>query len=132
MTHDTLPYPKGSVVGVLADQSALQDARARLDQAGLADRVDVLHGEEGITRLDVTGEVHGSSGSLFRRLQRAMSDDADHVRRYAESLREGRYVVGVAVGEDEAAKRTAADALRSCHAEFLNYYAENYVEALHA
>ena len=59
-----------------------------------------------------------------------LSDDADHVQRYAESLRAGHYVVGVAVGEDDAAKRQAADALRAAHAEHLNYYAENYVEDL--
>jgi hypothetical protein len=34
------------------------------------------------------------------------------------------------VGEDEAAKRSAADALRAAGAQFLNYYADNYVEDL--
>jgi hypothetical protein len=68
----------------------------------------------------------------MRWLQAALSDDADHVRRNAEHLRAGQYVVGVAVGEDEAAKQRAADALRAAHAEFLNFYAENYVEDLSA
>jgi hypothetical protein len=127
---DTFPYPTGSVVGVLADESACDAARARLEQAGFAGRVDVLHGAEGVARLDVSGDAHGSSGSLLRRLQTAFSDDAEHVRRYADDLRQGRYVVGVAVGEDETARQRAADALRVSGAAFLNYYAENYVEDL--
>jgi hypothetical protein len=66
----------------------------------------------------------------MRRLQSALSDDGEHVRRYTEYLRDGRYVVGVRVGEDEAAKQRAADALRGAHSEFLNFYAENFVEDL--
>jgi hypothetical protein len=66
----------------------------------------------------------------MRRLQEGLSDDAGHVREYAERLRAGHYVVGVAVGEDRAAKVRAADALRAAHAETGDYYAENYVEDL--
>jgi hypothetical protein len=68
----------------------------------------------------------------MRRLQSALSDDADHVRRYADGLRSGQYVLSVRVGEDEAAKERAADALRASPAAFLHYYAENYVEDLDA
>lgn len=128
---DSFPYPTGSVVGILADDATFQDARQRLERAGFgADRCDVLHGEEGLARIDVEGEAHGRAGGMIRRLQAAFSDDADHVRRYAEHLRTGHYVVGVAVGNDEAAKQRAADALRAAHARFLNYYADNYVEDL--
>jgi hypothetical protein len=90
----------------------------------------VLHGEAGLARIDVGGERHGVAGTVMRRLQAALGDDADHARRYAEHLRAGHYVVSVKVGDDEAAKQRAADALRAAHAEFLNYYAENYVEDL--
>ena len=54
------------------------------------------------------------------------------MRRYAEYLRAGHYLVGVSVGEDDAAKQRAADALRAGDAQTLNYYAENYVEDLGA
>ena len=102
---DSFPYPRGSVVGILADDATLEDARQRLEQAGFgADRCDVLHGDEGLARIDVGGEAHGTAGAIMRRLQSVVSEDADHVRRYAEHLRAGRYVVGVAVGDDEAAK----------------------------
>jgi hypothetical protein len=128
---DTFPYPGGSVVGILADGIALDNARRRLEDAGFeADRYDVLHGDDGLARIDVEGAGHGTSGSLMRRLQSALSDDADHVRRYADGLRSGQYVLGVRVGDDQAAKARAADALRGSPAEFVHYYAENYVEDL--
>jgi hypothetical protein len=128
---DTFPYPTGSVVGILSDSAALEDARRRLGAAGFdAERCDVLHGEEGLARIDVEGVAHGTSGSLVRMLQSALSDDAAHVRQYAEHLNAGHYVLGVRVGEEEAAKERAADALRDSRAEFVRYYAETYVEDL--
>lgn len=113
------------------DDAALDVARERLEQAGFKpDRYDVLEGERDVGRIDVKGEGHGRAGAIMRRLQAVFSDDADHARRYAEHLRDGHYVVGVSVGEDEVARRSAADALRAADAQFLNYYAENYVEDL--
>jgi hypothetical protein len=128
---DTFPYPHGNVVGVLADADRFEDARRRLEESGF-DGYEVLHGEEGLARIDLAGEQHGRSGGIMRRLQAALSDDADHVRRYAEYLRAGQYIVGVKVGDDKLAKQRAADALRDAQAEVVNYYADNYVEDLPA
>lgn len=131
--HDSFPYPGGSVLGVLLDKTALDGARYRLEQAGFGpDRYDVLEGERDVARIDVKGEAHGLAGTIMRKLQGAFSDDADHVRQYAEHLRAGHYLVGVSVGENEGAKQRAADALRAADARFLNYYGENYVEDLRA
>lgn len=128
---DTFPYPTGSVVGVLSDSAAVENARRRLEAAGFdLARCDMLHGEEGLARIDVSGDAHGTSGFLMRRLQSALSDDAANVRDYAEHLNAGHYVLGVPVGEDEAAKVRAADALRGSSAESVHYFAENYVEDL--
>ena len=116
---------------MLVDNAALGDARERLEQAGFGpDRYDVLEGERDVERIDVGGAGHGLAGTIVRKLQAAFSDDAAHVRQYAEQLRAGHYVVGVSVGENEAAKERAANALRAADAQFLNYYAENYVEDL--
>lgn len=131
--RDRFPYPGGTVVGVLLDGAALDVVRERLEQAGFGpDRYDVLHGESDVERIDLKGEAHGLAGTIIRALQAVLSDDADHVRRYAEYLRAGHYLVGVSVGEDDAAKQRAADALRAGDAQTLNYYAENYVEDLGA
>src|SRR4051794_14199024 len=78
-SSDTFPYPRGSVVGVLTDEAAYENARQLLEQAGFgADGCQVLHGEEGLARIDVEGEAHGRVGAFKRRLQGALSDDANH------------------------------------------------------
>jgi hypothetical protein len=119
------------VVGVFPDEAAFGVARARLEEAGFGpEQYVVLHGESGLARMDTTGETHGWMGKMFRSLQNATTDEGKHVRRYAEYLREGRYIVGVAVGDDEANKRRAAEALRGAAADFLIYYAKNYIEDL--
>ena len=130
-TRDQFPYPGGSVVGVLLDEAMLSGARDRLAQAGFAPGAyDVLNGEMDVDRIDVEGTEHGLAGTVKRWLQGVFSDDADQASRYADHLREGHFIVAVAVGEDDAAKRRAADALRGADAQFIHYYAENYVEDL--
>jgi len=132
-SSDRFPYPGGNVVGVLLDDAALSGARDRLAQAGFApDSYDVLEGAADVGRIDVEGEEHGRVGKVKRWFQGALSDDADHARRYAEHLREGHFIVGVFVGKDEAAKQRAADALRGTDAQFIHFYADNYVEDLDA
>ena len=129
-TFDRFPYPRRLVVGLFDDEQSVQRASERLRRGGFeSDRYMVLHGADDARSLDVTGEAHGLRGEVIRALQAVASDDLDHVRRHAEHLAGGGYVVAVAVGEDEDAKRRAADALRS-DGEFLNYYADNYIESL--
>jgi hypothetical protein len=130
-SRDRFPYPGGNVVGAFLDDAAIADARTRLEQAGFGpDRYEVLHGAEDAGRIDVEGEHHGRSGSIMRKLQSLLSDDAQRARDYAAHLNAGHYLVGVAVGEDEEARRSAADALRAARPQSLDYYAENYVEDL--
>lgn len=110
---------------------ASSTARERLDQAGFTPNdYQVLHGEDDAGRIDITGEAHGRMGRIFRRLQDAVTDEGDYVRRYAEYLRDGHYLVGVRVGDEEAAKKRAAAALHEADAQFLTYYAANYIEDL--
>ena len=136
MAHDAqggeqFPYPSGSVVGGFVDELASNTARERLGQAGFGpDYYRVLHGDNDAGQLDITGEAHGPMGQIFRRLQNAVTDEGDLVRRYAEYLRDGHYLVGVRVGRDDAAKRRAAAALHDAGPEFLTYYATNYIEDL--
>jgi len=130
---DTFPYPTGTVVAVVADEAAVEGARARLADAGFpAGTVEVLHGTPGLARIDAEGAAHGTIGTFVRRLQSVFSDDADHVRRYVDHLRAGDDVVGVGVGTDEARKARAAAALRPAQPASLDYFAESYVEDLGA
>jgi hypothetical protein len=130
---DSFPYPTGTVVAVVTGPAAVEDARTRLTDAGFAaDAITVLHGEDGLARIDVEGETHGTLGTLIRRLQSVFSEDADHVHRYADHLRAGDWIVGVGVGSDEAAKERAAAALRPVQPTSLDYFAETFVEDLAA
>src|SRR3954454_3333251 len=82
---DSFPYPRGSVVGILTDEATFEDARRRLSEGGVgADRCQVLHGEEGLARIDVDGGARGRGGTFMRRLQSVLSDDSAHVHDYAE------------------------------------------------
>ena len=128
---DQFPYPNGSVVGGFLDDSASGAARERLDQAGFGPNdYQVLHGEDDAGRLDTTGEAHGRMGRIVRRLQDAVTDEGDLARRYSEYLHDGHYLIGVRVGDDEAAKQRAAAALHQADPEFLTYYAAHYIEDL--
>src|SRR3954468_21922906 len=128
---DRFPYPRQLVVGVFDDEQDLQRALKGLQRSGFgADRYEVLHGEQDARSLDLTGEAHGLRGNVIRTMQAVSSDDLDHVRRHVEHLLAGDHVVAVAVGEDEDAKRQAADALRAAGGAFINYYADNYIESL--
>jgi hypothetical protein len=84
-------------VDVLVDDATFADGRRLLDGSGFgAGDYDVLHGEEGLARIDVEGEQHGRGGRFLRRLQAVFGDDAEDARRYAEHLRAGHYLIGVA------------------------------------
>jgi hypothetical protein len=114
------------------DDAAFAAVTEHLERAGFAaDRYEVLHGERDLNRLDTTGEAHGQIGRVFRVLQDAVTDEGEHARRYAEYLSAGHYLVRVPVGDDEAAKQRAAEAMRR-DADFLVYYAANYIEDLGA
>ncbi|MDA0172526.1 hypothetical protein OJ998_25720 [Solirubrobacter taibaiensis] len=130
---DTFPYPTGRVVGILVDDATFADARQALERSGFeAGDYDVLHGEEGLARIDVDGAQHGHGGKFLRKLQAVFGDDSEDAGRFAEHLRAGHYIVGVAVGEDEAAKLRAADALRAGRAESIDYFGDTYVETLNS
>jgi hypothetical protein len=127
---DRFPYPRQLVVGVFGSEQGVQRSSDALQRVGFAqDRFLVLHGEEDARSLDVEGDEHGLRGRLIRTLQAASSTDLDHVRRHADHLLSGDYVVAVAVGEDEDAKQRAVDALHDAGGVFVNYYADNYIES---
>ncbi len=129
--NDSFPYPGGNVIGGLPDEAAFARARERLQQSGFEpDRYQVLHGQDDAARIDVTGETHGWAGTMIRRLQAVMSDEAELTRGYAEYVRDGHYLVAVSVGDDDTAKQLATEALRAADAQFLTYFAAHTIEDL--
>ena len=85
--------------------------------------IDVLNGEEDLSRLDPTGTEHG----VLERLQRAVIrtggpvEEYKHLMRHVEDVRAGRWVIMVLAPKREA--RTIAGDILSAHgAEFVGFY----------
>ena len=106
--------PAGAPYGVLLDDAALNGARERLTQAGFgSDRYDVLEGASDVDRIDLKGGAHGRVGTIMRWLRGTCSATTPTRRAAIQSIcATVTSSLGVSVGEDEAAKRRAADALR--------------------
>ena len=119
-----IPYPTNRVVGTIADAEHADAAVKALVEAGF-DRhsIDVLHGEEDLSRLDPTGAEHG----VLERLQRAVIrtggpvEEYKHLMHHVEDVRAGRWVIMVLAPKREA--RTVAGDILSVHgAEFVGFY----------
>ena len=90
-----IPYPTNRVVGTIADAEHADAAVKALVEAGF-DRqsIDVLHGDEDLSRLDPTGAEHG----VLERLQRALirtggpAEEYKHLMHHVEDVRAGRFV----------------------------------------
>lgn len=77
----------------------------------------LLHGEEGLRRLDPGGTHHGLYGRLVRVVQLAVSNDGEYIDALARALRDGALVAALPVRDIDTADRLAKVlAARSGHA----------------
>jgi uncharacterized protein (TIGR02246 family) len=96
---------------------------ALLDAGFVCEDIEILHGEEGLARLDPTGEAHG----FFERFQRTLirtaapNEEYAHLIRHVDDVRAGRYVIMVLASRREQ-RMTAADILSEHGAEFIGFY----------
>jgi len=119
-----IPYPTNRVVGTIADAEHADAAVKALLKAGF-DRqsIDVLHGDEDLSRLDPRGAEHG----VLQRLQRALirtgapAEEHKHLMHHVEDVRAGRFVIMVLAPEREG-RTVAADILNAHGAEFVGFY----------
>ena len=119
-----IPYPTNRVVGTIASAEHADAAVKSLVEAGFERQaIDVLSGQEDLSRLDPTGSEHG----VLERLQRALiragrpAEEYKHLMRHVEDVRAGRFVVMVLAPEREA-RTIAADILSAHRAEFVGFY----------
>ena len=120
-----IPYPTNRVVGTIAGAEHANAVVKALVEAGF-DRqfIDVLHGEEDLSRLDPTGAEHG----LLERLQRALIrtggpvEEYKHLTHHVEDLLAGRFVIMILAPEREGRRIIAADILNAHGAEFVGFY----------
>lgn len=129
---DFIPYPTNKVIGIIDDpndcKAALHDLRATGFRAG---EIEVLTGEEGAHRIDVTGKEHGTLARLVRSIQRLGLGDLEpkHIRRYEQAMLAGQFCIGVSVKKEEAREKVH-EILKAHHGHFINFYGEWEIEGL--
>lgn len=126
---DTLAFPDHTVVAIIDEPD---DAAAALDAlitAGVPEEnISLLYGEGGAERLDPAGKRHGALGRLRRLIQHYGDEDRPHVRRQAEELRAGNFLVAAPATEEE--RDRVAGILKAHGGHFINHYTPWTVTAL--
>jgi|SoiMethySBSTD1v2_1073268.scaffolds.fasta_scaffold638692_2 hypothetical protein len=115
-------YPTDSLLAVLPDPERAAASAAAVKAVGIADKdITIMRGDEGASRFDPTGAVHG----LFARIRRIVSftvmDQLPDMAWYDAAIRTGQAVVMVRIRGDET-KADAVRVLREHGAHFVNYY----------
>ena len=95
---------------------------AAVKAAGIPDKdITVLRGDEGASRFDPTGAVHGLMTRLRRIVSFTVMDQLPDMAWYDAAIRSGQAVVMVRARDDDR-KRDAIRILREHGAHFVNYY----------
>jgi hypothetical protein len=115
-------YPVDSLLAAFPDAGQAAEVAAELNAAGIPDRdITVLRGEEGASRFDPTGAVHGLVARLRRIVSFTVMDQLPDMAWYDAAIRAGGAVVMARVRGDQR----RADAVRSMRehgGHFINYY----------
>lgn len=102
MTEDLLVYPTEKVVGIVPDRDTLTSACEALSATGVGDdRIEVYAGESAEQQLDPRAEDQGVLAKAIRTVQIAMGDEAVRLQRLNEAVSAGKYVVTVALAEED-------------------------------
>lgn len=127
---DFISYPTNKVVGFINDPSDAQAAVRDLHAAGFtADEIEVLTGEEGAHRIDVTGREHGILARIVRSIQKIGDYESEHVRRHEQELLAGHFGIGV-TAKREKDREQVRRILKSHNGHFINVYGEWAMEKL--
>ena len=128
---DFIYYPTNKVVGIIDDPNDAKAALLDLKAAGFtADEIEVLTGEEGAHRIDVTGEDHGPLARFVRSVQKVLGHyEPVHVRRHEQEFLAGHYGIGVTAKKPEAREKVC-QILKSHNGHFINFYGEWAMEVM--
>jgi uncharacterized protein (TIGR02246 family) len=116
-------YPTNRVVGTVSDGARAGQAIAALLAAGFRrDDIDILHGEDAIHRLDLTGEEHGLLAQVQRTVIRTFElDEFKHLTDHVEDVRAGRFVLMI-LAKRRDQRIVASDILHAFGAESVGFY----------
>ncbi|HVJ25949.1 MAG TPA: SgcJ/EcaC family oxidoreductase [Vicinamibacterales bacterium] len=124
-THrsDFIGVPTNRVVGTVSDAGNAKGAIDALLAAGFEPQeIDILHGEEDLHRLDLTGAEHGFLAQFHRTVIRSFElDEFKHLTAHVEDVRAGRYVIMV-LTKRRSQRAVAADILHHYGASFVGFY----------
>ncbi|HEX2470728.1 MAG TPA: hypothetical protein VHK05_09070 [Candidatus Limnocylindrales bacterium] len=115
-------YPTDSLLAVLPDPDRAASAAAAIKATGVPDRdITVLRGDEGASRFDPTGAVHGLIARLRRIVSFTVMDQLPDMAWYDAAIRAGQAVVMVRLRGDDR-KTEAVRIVREHGGHFINYY----------
>lgn len=127
-----VPYPYNRVGGTFDDPAVVRHAIEALAKAGFRpEDIGVLHGEEGLHRLDLTGTEHGVLAQIQRTLVRTLApvEEYQHLRHHVDDVRAGRFVIMV-LAHDATRRAVAQDVLSAHGADFIVFYGRWSMETL--
>jgi len=138
MPDDLLVYPTEKVVGIAPDRDALSaacDALADLDVGD--DRIEIFAGESAEEQLDPHAGSQGPLAKAIRTVQIAMGDEAVRLERLNEAVSAGKYVVTVALSEEdddarETEKHRIGQGLMGAGAHDVAFYGSWQIQELQA
>jgi hypothetical protein len=115
-------YPIDSLLGVFPSSEDAAAAAAELKAAGIPDRdITILRGDEGSSRFDPTGAVHGLFARLRRIVSFAVMDQLPDMAWYDAAIQAGQAVIMVRLRGDDR-KAEAVRIMREHGGHFINYY----------
>jgi hypothetical protein len=129
-TPNFISYPSNKVVGFIDDPNDAQAALRDLKEAGFkTDEIEVLTGEEGARRIDVTGREHGPLARIVRSIQKLGDYESEHVKRHEQELLAGHFGIGV-TAEEGRDREEVRRIPKSHNGHFINYYGNWAMEKL--
>ncbi len=122
-------YPTNRILAVMEDPNRITSLLTALTFAGLSgEAAEILCCEEGLRRLDPTGQAHGPFAELLRLVQ-FVGEERQLFERYARALAAGKLVVSV-LCHDSRVKQRARALLRAHGGTFLHFYGVWAIEPL--
>ena len=128
-SREFIAYPTNRVAGTVDDPRAAQAVVEALLEAGFAtDEIDILYGEEGLRRLDPTGEVHGVLSRVLRAAFQWNEEDK-YLRQHVEDIRAGHFVIMVLAKEPEKREKVR-EILKSHGGHFIKFFGNWAIRSL--
>jgi hypothetical protein len=128
-SREFIAYPTNRVLGTVDDLGAAHAVVEALLEAEFdSDEIDILYGEEGMLRLDPTGEKHGVLARVLRTAFQWNEEDK-YLRQHVEDLLAGHFVIMVLAKEPEKREKVR-EILKSHGGHFIKFFGNWAIQSL--